>query len=68
METIRKKVLLIEKSASDQAAIEGMLADEAIACDLKVARSFREALEMMRTQEFDLVVADYRSEDEFVPV
>jgi len=49
METIRKKVLLIEKSASDQAAIEGMLADEAIACDLKVARSFREALEMMRT-------------------
>jgi PAS domain S-box-containing protein len=59
MEHTKYKVLLIEDDKLDRMAFERFLEDEKLLYDYKAARSISEAKEILKSEQFDIIVSDY---------
>jgi len=59
MEDTKYKVLLIEDDKLDRMAFERFLEDEKLLYDYKAARSISEAKEILKSNQFDIIVSDY---------
>jgi len=59
MEDTKYKVLLIEDNKLDRMAFERFLEDEKLLYDYKAARSISEAKEILKSEQFDIIVSDY---------
>ena len=58
MENTTYKVLLIEDDTLDRMAFERFLEDEKLLYDYKAARSISEAKEILKSEQFDIIVSD----------
>jgi len=59
MEHTNYKVLLIEDNKLDRMAFERFLEDEKLHYDYKAAQSISEAKEILKSNQFDIIVSDY---------
>jgi signal transduction histidine kinase/response regulator of citrate/malate metabolism len=59
MEHTQYKVLLIEDNKLDRMAFERFLEDEKLLYDYKAARSISEAKEILKSEQFDIIVSDF---------
>jgi len=59
MEHTKYKVLLIEDNKLDRMAFERFLEDEKLLYDYTAARSISEAKEILKSNNFDIIVSDY---------
>jgi len=59
MEHTKYKVLLIEDNKLDRMAFERFLEDEKLLYDYKSAKSIAEAKEILKSNQFDIIVSDY---------
>ncbi|HUT45130.1 MAG TPA: PAS domain S-box protein [Sedimentisphaerales bacterium] len=59
MEHTKYKVLLIEDNKLDRMAFERFVEDEKLLYDYKAARSISEAKEILKSNQFDIIVSDY---------
>jgi PAS domain S-box-containing protein len=59
MEHTKYKVLLIEDDKLDRMAFERFLEDEKLLYDYKAAPSISEAKEILKSEQFDIIVSDY---------
>jgi len=58
-ENTRYKVLLIEDDKLDQMAFERLIKEQKLAYDYKIAGSFAQARNILDSERFDVVIADY---------
>lgn len=63
MEHTKYKVLLIEDDKLDRMAFERFLEDEKLPYDYTAAQSISEAKEILKSQQFDIIVSDYSLKD-----
>ena len=59
MEQTKYKVLLIEDNKLDRMAFERFLEDEKLLYNYTAARSISEAKEILKSEQFDIIVSDY---------
>jgi len=59
MEHTKYKVLLIEDNKLDRMAFERFLKDEKLLYDYTAAKSISEAKEILKSNQFDIIVSDY---------
>jgi len=57
MEDTKYKVLLIEDNKLDRMAFERFLEDEKLLYDYKAAQSISEAKEILKSEQFDIIVS-----------
>ncbi len=58
-ETIGYKILLIEDDKLDQMAFRRLVKDQALPYDYSIAGSFAEAVKILDSDDFDIVISDY---------
>jgi len=63
METRRYRILLVEDDELDQAAFVRMVKENGLPYDLTMACSVAKATEVLRSERFDVVLADYMLND-----